>query len=278
MCTNTSRSTNREAAARDENYNPIVTDFGGRRIIGVMPDSIDSLVQDPELLLAMEPEELGAVMLEALQSCQPNTRQRNNFFIALGKTKSGASADINKRIMEAFAEGWSWLVSEGLIAEIHDSDQGFMFITRRGKDALRAGAPNYLRAKLLPRTRLHPRIQQRVTAAFLRGEYDVAVLQAFKQVEIAVRSAGNFPTERIGVDLMRQAFKSGGPLHDAAAHAAEEEALGHLFAGAIGFCKNPNSHRDVEVNASEAVELVMLACWLLRMVEQRGTGVMRELA
>ena len=38
---------------------------------------------------------------------------------------------------------------------------------------------------------------------------------------------------------MRKAFKKGGPLADATALEAEQEALAHLFAGAIGVLQEP---------------------------------------
>jgi len=43
-------------------------------------------------------------------------------------------------------------------------------------------------------------------SAFLRGDYDVAIFQAFKEVEVAVRTRGGFSATDIGTDLMRRAF------------------------------------------------------------------------
>lgn len=104
----------------------------------------------------------------------------------------------------------------------------------------------------------------------MRGEYDVAVLQAFKEIEIAVRTAGSFAATDLGVPMMRRAFAvPGGTLTDAKEVAAEQQALSDLFAGAIGYCKNPQSHRNVLLEPGEAVELVMLASYLLRVVDSR---------
>ena len=44
----------------------------------------------------------------------------------------------------------------------------------------------YRRAGLLPRQLLHPAIAGTVVAPFIRGDYEPAVFQAFKAVEVAV--------------------------------------------------------------------------------------------
>ena len=105
---------------------------------------------------------------------------------------------------------------------------------------------------------------------FLRGDYDTAVFQAFKEVEISVRSASRLGNDRLGCALMRDAFNpKTGPLSDAQEVPGEQTALMELFAGAIGYFKNPGSHRDVELTAIEAAEAIMLASRLLRIVEAR---------
>ena len=116
---------------------------------------------------------------------------------------------------------------------------------------------------------LHPRIAQKVWASFLRGDYDTAVFQAFKEVEVRVREAGNFASTELGTDLMRKAFGKNGPLADLAAPDAEKDAVAHLFAGAIGCYKNPNSHRNVSTKADEAAEMIVMASHLLGIVDKR---------
>ena len=67
---------------------------------------------------------------------------------------------------------------------------------------------------------------------------------------------------------MRKAFHTNdGNLTDQNQHPAEKQARSDLFAGAIGSYKNPGSHREVEITAVEATEVIIVASHLLRIVD-----------
>jgi uncharacterized protein (TIGR02391 family) len=136
----------------------------------------------------------------------------------------------------------------------------------------------YRKASLLPFPELHPTILSRVYPLFLRGDYDTAVFQAFKEVEISVRNAAGLGNDRLGCPLMRDAFNpNNGALRDPHEVPGEQTALMELFAGAIGYFTNPGSHREVELTAIEAAETIMLASRLLRIVEARVPQLISQL-
>jgi uncharacterized protein (TIGR02391 family) len=99
-----------------------------------------------------------------------------------------------------------------------------------------------------------------------------------KAVEVAVREPGGFDDGVLGTDLMREAFHPDrGRLTDMQAEPGEREARSHLFAGAIGSYKNPNSHRDVQFrDPLEAAEIVMFANHLLSIVDARLRAQQQE--
>jgi len=233
---------------------------------------IFDLIQDSEILLALEPEELAGIVLEYLIALPPSdTDQLNRQNFSSSHTVKEYALEYHASLTAAFSEAWMWLEREGLIGPRPGTDRDWVFVTRRGRQvADRSGVAAYKKANLLPKQLIHGVIAQKVWATFLRGDYDTAVFQAFKEVELAVRNAGGFPNEDLGTDLMRKAFhQETGPLTDQSMPRAEREALAHLFAGAIGSYKNPHSHRAVVIEAEEAVEMIILASHLLNIVDGR---------
>jgi uncharacterized protein (TIGR02391 family) len=118
-------------------------------------------------------------------------------------------------------------------------------------------------------------LAEKVWPLFLRGDHDIAVVQAFKIVEVSVRKLANskgaaYPDDLVGVSLMHDAFNTeNGPLRNDKAPTGERKAEMFLFSGAMGHARNPTAHHDTNLPAQEAARLIVFASHLLSIVEQR---------
>jgi uncharacterized protein (TIGR02391 family) len=239
---------------------------------------LSSLVPDAAHLLELDIEELAGILLIHLNSCkqgdctavQHGQVSQDNFFRDDRRGKPPEYGARQQEVDLALAEAWAWLQSECLLVRKPGGDNWLVF-SRRGKQITsRDDVASYLKAQLLPKRQIHPLIASKVYPAFLRGEYDTAIFQAFREVEVAVRQAGQFPQTLVGDKLMRAAFatgKSNGPLTDTQLPPGEQEAMGHLFAGAFGLYRNSTAHRYVPTDPEQAAEVIIFASQLLRIVD-----------
>ena len=245
------------------------------------------ILPDAEDLLNLEPEELAGPLLMSLENRDEIIPEGiigyDNMRREIEEGSSRRNPNLNypyehcEKVLFALMEAWHCLVCEGFVAPVPTNlprshtimANATYFVTRRGqKIETLEDFEAYRKANLLPKHQLHPIISQKVSPKFLQGDYDTSVFQAFKEVEIAVRKAGNYAETDIGVSLMRKAFHiNDGNLTDSSQQPAEKQARSDLFAGAIGSLKNPGSHREVEITAEEAAEVIIFASHLLRIVD-----------
>ncbi|MFI0242958.1 TIGR02391 family protein [Streptomyces sp. NPDC016845] len=178
-------------------------------------------------------------------------------------------------LLRRLSDAWAWLESRGLIGpHPRDTASSWQRVTTEGREMADDARGQ---AKLWAADRLSgildSALEEKVRPIFNLGDYETACFAAMKAVEVEVRAAAGLDSSVLGVDLMRQALKPGGPLADSGAHGGEVVAIMELFAGAIGAFKNPSSHRTVHfddpVEAAEVVQLADLLLRLLRRAQQR---------
>ena len=234
------------------------------------------LLPDAEDLLNLEPEELAGPLLVSLEGIKQINLENLITYQKMTdeiKRRSHSNPQLiypkvyDEDVLLALMEAWQWLEREGFVAQrptdlpsdSYRTSSTKYFVTRRGK---KIQTPEdlevYRKGNLLPKGQLHPVIAQKVWSIFLQGDYDTAVFQAFKQVEVAVRKAGGYAESDRGTDLMRTAFHvNNGNLTDQSRLPAVKQAMSDLFAGAIGLYKNPSSHHEVEFAPEEAAEIII---------------------
>lgn len=185
-----------------------------------------------------------------------------------GAEQQGTARD--REIGRALSEGWSWLMTHGLVVRDPSQPSADAYVVSRlGEETLRYGVGKLAAAERLGMS-LHPRIAQLVEQQFLLGEYDVAVFVAMREVEIRVRDLAGASDSDLGTKLIDKAFAPGipGVLVDLKAEPGEQQAMLNLFKGAIGMFKNPTSHRAVKYeDPAVASDAVLLADLLLRLLD-----------
>jgi uncharacterized protein (TIGR02391 family) len=210
------------------------------------------------------------ILLKLAQEARGGNVHISQFEMPLWNSNSSGYPHHKRTVVgRAVAEAWQWLQNEGLLIVAPDQPNGFFCLTRKG-DKLKnpADVEAYRHGNVLPVALLHPTLAEKVRPMFLRGEYDTAVLQAFIEVEVAVRSAAKFSNSDIGRKLMQAAFNpDNGPLTDTTSDKGERVGLMDLFSGAIGHCKNPSSHRNVGLQRLAAAQLITFASHLLMQVD-----------
>lgn len=228
----------------------------------------------PDELLQLEPKEIAVFLLDYLCDSDEGKKghlNRYNFTLADRFTSYVSDDTKRKQVLNVIMEAWMWLEREGMLAPQPGHQGEWVFITRKGyrlRD--RANLDAYRKGHFLPRESLDENLIRNVYPLFIKGSYDTAVFQAYKEVEVRVRAKAGLSDSDYGIALMRKAFnENNGPLTDTESVISERQAMRDLFVGSIGLFKNPSSHREVNYNdPGEAAELILFANYLLRLVER----------
>lgn len=116
---------------------------------------------------------------------------------------------------------------------------------------------------------LHPMVVRRCREPFEAGRYDDAIRNAFIAVEEEIRARTTGDPTDLGVDLVAKAMKPESPQLVFSEIKAEQEAAHLLYRGAIGYIKNPLSHRFLDTSDPvRTFEVLAFASLLLRMLDE----------
>jgi uncharacterized protein (TIGR02391 family) len=180
--------------------------------------------------------------------------------------------EITQQIDRKFRSAIAALEGQGLI-EAPPDNPSFRRLTPEGRQA--ANNPVSLETarvrNLLKPEMLHEKLRGKPYSDFANGEPNSAILEAFKIIEIEVKTAASLPNA-YGHNLMMEAFDATtGPLADQAETAPARRALAQLFAGAMGRFRNPSAHTNRAFpDLNEAIEELVLASRLLRFLDEPG--------
>ena len=179
---------------------------------------------------------------------------------------------VGSLIPAVISEGMSWLIAGGLLGPAAwSSGAGSEWtISKAGHLALESGTSRHVEARRRLGQGLHSRLRDAALYNFERGNYEVAVFAAMKEVEVALRSAAGFGPDKYGRQLVTDALRVGsGTFVISDETPAEQEGFLQLFLGAVTAFKNPSSHRTVEYSdPDEAADIVHLADLLLRVIDR----------
>src|SRR5438132_9594401 len=129
---------------------------------------LTQVIRDPDVLLALEPEELGAKLLFLLRE---RAFHRNMFLpnslnaelwssMLLPGQQPPYPSHRREAIDAALVEAWAWLEAQGLIVPAADTNgrNGWRILSRRARRfTSEAEFTSYVVARMLPRDTLHPR-------------------------------------------------------------------------------------------------------------------------
>lgn len=144
----------------------------------------------------------------------------------------------------------------------HPTKYGFQFPESQFKNVIN----NWT---ILPSTLVHPDIIDKSFDLLAKGQFESAVLQAYKQIEIRIREKSNLPNDEYGVNLIRKAYNpESGILTDSKLPIAERQAFSNYIAGAYALFKNPVSHRNVQMDFFDAFEKIIVASQIIKLIEK----------
>lgn len=127
---------------------------------------------------------------------------------------------------------------------------------------------------LMPESYVHPIIVKKCFSLLNNSEFDSAVIQAFKAIEITAREKIGAPVDMFGERLLKKAFNpDDGVLTNHSLTKSERCSFLNYITGAFSFYRNSSSHRDIELDFVSAFDRIAVASDLLKAIEDSEVNV-----
>ncbi|OXX35678.1 MULTISPECIES: TIGR02391 family protein [unclassified Vibrio] len=121
---------------------------------------------------------------------------------------------------------------------------------------------------LMPESYVHPILINKCFSLLKSGEFDSAVIQAFKAIEVFTREKIGASNDIFGERLLKKAFNADdGILTNMNLPKSERCAFLSYITGAFSFYRNSSAHRDLKLDFVSAFDRIAVASDLLKAIE-----------
>lgn len=221
----------------------------------------------------MKPVQIHAIKKAFLRLLYENTMEKKLVHPLLILRRAAAKIYLPAQDIPVSVEATKLAISE-LVRDgyIKPKDSTYT-LTKKGVDQVRKPHANMRlpAVDIVPLIVSNYRLLKAVHDDYIEGDFESVVFKSFKLLEERVRDKAQLTADDIGRELMKKAFtpNAGRLVSQSAKTNSEQDALLDLMKGAIGFYKNPKSHRTVVIeDPDKVIRMVVLAGLLLDALDE----------
>jgi uncharacterized protein (TIGR02391 family) len=178
-----------------------------------------------------------------------------------------AGVQLRPKLEGKIEDAFRWLTEKRLIRPEPgiNGRNGKVEITELGWQTDRNQRGLLEATRMLPDALIHPKILARIRDDFRKGDYDKAVQDAFKQVEVATRAALGLDDTVHGEALFKRAFRSGSAFGKKTQKLEQER---NLFISSYNLYRHPPSHSNTKIVPAMAARMLALASHLMYRLQE----------